>query len=209
MKLLPLILLAPMLAHAVTFEMGVGVAHTNDMGDGVWVQHGVSQHAEALNTPAYLTGLTGDLGTHFAWHADYVYLGTISASCVCVGDEHYNPHTHIAAVRGSIPFNGQGHTQGVMLTLEPHFTYAGLRFGVEAGPWVYWSTWHESRLDPQYPDQTDLSHVTRPQLGAVAGVSVGAHDWRIAYRYFYQRQQWNPFPALQTGAHMLTFEKKW
>jgi hypothetical protein len=208
MKPLLLLLLAPALAHAVTFEVGSGLAHTKDIGDGVWQQQGVAVDHERLNSPAFVAGVTGDFTSYLSWHADYVYSGTITASCLCVGDEHYNAHTHVASAKGSIPFNGFGHTQGVMLTLEPHFDYRGIRFGMEAGPWVYWATWHESRNDPQFPDQVDMGHVTRPQIGAVAGLSIGVGDSRIVYRYFYQRQQWNPFPALQGGMHMITFEKR-
>lgn len=210
MKLLPLLLLAPALAHAswFEFEAGVGVAHSRDAGDGVWQQQGVAVNHESLNSPAMLGGITGDIGEHLSWHADYVYTGEIAASCLCVADSHYNSHTHTASAPGTIPFNGHGHTQGVMLTLEPHTTWHGLRFGFEAGPWIYWTTWKESRNDPQYSTEIDMSHITRPQLGAVAGLSVGEKDWKVSYRYFYQRQQWNPYPALQQGIHMVTFERK-
>lgn len=207
MKLLTLLLLAPSLAGAVTLEAGVGIAHSVDIGDGVWQQQGVEHSTERLNSPALLVGITGRVIEHLDWHADYVYAGEISASCLCVDDAHYNPRTHVASAQGTIPFNGHGHTQGVMLTLEPHTTWRGFRFGFEAGPWLYWSTWHESRNDPVYPTEIDMSHITRPQLGAVAGVSIGQRDWKISYRYFYQRQQWNPFPALQQGTHLVTFEK--
>jgi hypothetical protein len=211
MKLLPLILLAPALAHAswFDFEAGIGATQSKGMGDGVWVQQGAPGNREQLRTPAYLAGLTGELTEHLAWHADYVYFGALGASVNGVPDNNYNPHTHqVHDFTGRYsPFNGQGHTQGVMLTLEPHTTYRGVRFGVEAGPFLYWATWHESlyALDNQWHD---LSHRTVPQLGAVAGVSVGAKDWKVSYRYFYQKQKWNPYPGMVTGTHMLMLERK-
>lgn len=211
MRAFLLLLLAPALAHAswFDFEAGVGAAHSTDVGDGVWVQQGSPGNHEKLNTPAYLVGITGDITDHLAWHADYVYLGGLSAGVKGVPDENYNPRTHqiVGTPTHYGVFNGQGHTQGVMLTLEPHLTYHGLRFGVEAGPFLYWATWHET-LDGLDGNHYNLSHKTVPQLGGVAGVSVGAGDWRIAYRYFYQRQKWNSYPALQTGAHMITLEKR-
>lgn len=209
MKLLPLLLLAPAFAHAswFDFEAGLGASHSRDVGDGVWQQQGVLQNHEQLNAPAYVLGITGDITPHLAWHADYMYSGDIKASCLCVGDEHYNSHTHTASAPGTIPFNGHGHTQGVFFTLEPNYTFSnGVRVGFEAGPVLYWATWHETRFDPQYPNETNLSHRTQLGLGGVAGLSAGRGNWRVAYRYFYMRQQWNPFPALQRGVHMVTYE---
>jgi hypothetical protein len=212
MKLLPLLFLLPALAHAswFDFEAGIGVSQSKGMGDGVWVQQGAPGNREQLRSPAYLAGITGDLTDHLAWHADYVYFGGLSASVDGVPDANYDPHAHrmIGNLPRYSPFNGQGHTQGVMLTLEPHTALHGVRFGAEAGPFLYWATWHESlyALDNQWHD---LSHKTVPQLGAVAGVSVGANGWKVAYRYFYQKQKWNPYPGMVTGTHMLTFEKRW
>lgn len=211
MKLLPLLLLAPALAHAswFDFEAGIGAGHSKDMGDGVWVQQGAPGNRERVNTPAYLVGVTGDITDHVAWHADYVYFGGLRASVDGVPDENYNPHKHlVTGFSGRYsPFNGQGHTQGIILTLEPHTTFHGVRFGAEAGPFIYWATWHESlyALDNRWHD---LSHRTVPQLGAVAGVSIGWKDTKIAYRYFYQRQSWNPYPGIVTGTHMLTLERR-
>lgn len=212
MKLLPLLLLAPALAHAswFDFEAGIGVARSKGMGDGVWVQRGVPGSHEQLRTPTYLAGVTGDLTEHLAWHADYVYFGGLSAGVRGVPDENYNPRTHqvVGTPTHYGVFNGQGHTQGVMLTIEPHVTYRGLRFGAEAGPFLYWATWHES-LDGLDGNHYNLSHKTVPQVGAVAGVSVGAADWKVAYRYFYQRASGNPYPGMVTGTHMLMLEKRW
>lgn len=212
MKLLPLIFLLPALAHAGSwfeFEAGIGATHSKDMGDGIWVQQGAPGNRERMRTPAYVAGITGDITPHLAWHVDYVYFGTLSASVNGVPDDNYNPHTHrVTGFSGRYsPFNGQGHTQGVMVTLEPHTTWHGVRFGIEAGPFIYRATWHESlyALDNQWHD---LSHRTVTQLGAVAGVSIGAKDWKIAYRYFYQKQKWNPYPGIVTGTHMLTLERK-
>lgn len=208
-RLLPLLLLAPVLAHAswFDFEAGIGAARAIDIGDGVWQQQGVAHSHESLVSPAFVAGLTGDFTDHLAWHVDYMYAGEINANCLCVGDENYNQHTHVAAVPGSIPFNGHGHTQGVFATLEPNYTFRnGIRVGFEAGPFLYWNTWHESRLDPQYPTDNNLSHRTQLGVGGVAGFSAGRGNWKVAYRYFYMRQQWNPYPSLSRGIHTVTFE---
>src|ERR1700694_4778167 len=149
MKFLPLLLLIPLAAHAWQFEAGVGASYSKDMGDGTWVQQGAPNNHEQLRAPAYLLGVTGDITHHLAWHADYAYSSTITAGCTCTADDaHYNPHTHQIVGNPTRwgAFNGQGHTQGVMLTLEPNYTYRGVRFGAEAGPWEYWNRWHEKAI---------------------------------------------------------------
>ena len=131
--LLALLLCVPLLAHAGSwfeFEAGIGVGRSSDMGDGIWIQKGAPDNRERLTTPAYLAGLTGDIGSHLSWHADYVYFGTLRASVNGVPDANYNPVTHKVHdfTNRYSPFNGQGHTQGIALTLEPHTDYSGWRF---------------------------------------------------------------------------------
>jgi hypothetical protein len=205
---------APLLAHAGSwfdFEAGIGVARSSDMGDGIWIQKGAPDNRERLTTPAYLAGLTGDIGSHLSWHADYVYFGTLRASVNGVPDANYNPVTHqVHDFTGRYsPFNGQGHTQGVALTLEPHIDYSGWRFGIEAGPWFYWATWHESLYDlANHWD--NLSHKTHMQIGYTAGASVSYRSVSLSYRYYSASPSWtNGAPGLVTGTHMLVLEKKW
>lgn len=211
MKLLPFLLLAPALAHAswFNFEAGVGIAHSNDMGDGIWTQRGVPNNHEKLNAPAFVLGITGNLAPHLDWHADYIYAGTTTARCTCTADDaNYNPRTHQVVGNPTRwgQFSGQGHNQGFALTLEPNYTYRNVRFGVEAGPWIYWNTWHETAIADY--GTVNASHKTVAQIGAVAGASIGYKDFSLKYRYFYQKQQWNPYPGLVTSTHMLTIEKK-
>jgi len=200
---------APLAALAgPTLELGYGYAYTKDMGDGTWYQEGVP-HAETLKTRAFLAGLTDTVYTNGAfdvrYHLDYVYFGTQRASCLCVGDNEYNPKTHTASVPGYIPFEGSGHVQGVALTFEPGYTWRGLRFAAEAGPWVFWDTWHVQRVDPAYPGNNDLSHRTRAQIGWVAGLRIESGNTSISYRYYNEPQQWNPYPGIANGTHMLTY----
>lgn len=207
-----LIALLPSIAQAESwfqFEAGLGVAKSIDMGDGIWIQKGAPNNRERLTTPAFLAGFTGDITDHLAWHADYVYFGTVSASVDGVPDDDYDPQTHRVThvpPRYS-PFNGQGHTQGVALTLEPYITYGGWRFGVEAGAWLHWETWHESlyALDNQWHD---LSHKTEMRVSFVGGASISRNDFSLSYRYYKSAGDGNPYPGLVTGTHMLMFTKK-
>lgn len=189
------------------FEAGIGGQISSDMGDGTWRQDGVAYSHERTYSPAVLAGFTGDYG-NWQWHVDYVWFGQINASCVCVPDSAYNPHMHIASESGYIPFKGFGHTQGVAMTLGYGITRNGWRYGIEAGPWIYWATWHESRIDPEYPGNNDLSHATVPQLGWVAGARIERGLYSLSYRYYSAEQRWNPYPGMVTGTHMLMFSRK-
>jgi hypothetical protein len=211
-KLLALLLALPLTANAGTwfeFEAGIGASHSKDMGDGTWIQEGAPNNHETLNAPVYLGGLTGDIGNHLSWHADYVYFGGLSASVDGVPDANYNSHTH--QVFGTFPryspFAGQGHTQGVALTIEPNFTWRGWRFGAEVGPWIYRATWHESlyNLTGQWQN---LSHKTTTQLGYTAGVNVSRGSLTVSYRYYSAKGNFNPYPGLVTGTHVLMIEKR-
>lgn len=200
-------------AHAqdwFQFEAGIGASRIADMGDGTWIQEGAPNNKERTTTPAVMAGFTGELYQRGAWdvryHADYLYVGTFSASVDGVPDAQYNPVTHkvhdMPEGERYSPFNGQGHLQGVPLTLDVGYTYRGWRVGAEAGAWVYWQTWHESlyNLDGQWQD---LSHKTVPQVGYVVGANVSRGNLSLSYRYYNVSQKWNPYPGLATGAHVL------
>lgn len=202
--------LAAPVAHAESwfqFEAGLGGQFSADMGDGVWRQDGVAHSTERMYSPALLAGFTGNYG-NWQWHVDYVWFGQMSASCVCVPDSAYNNKTHVASEPGYIPFNGFGHTQGVAATIGYGITRNGWRYGVEAGPWIYWATWHESRIDPEYPNENNLWHPTVPQLGWVAGARIERDGYSLSYRYYSASQRWNPYPAMVTGTHMFMLSKQ-
>jgi hypothetical protein len=139
------------------------------------------------------------------YHADYAYIGEYKASVLGVPDDQYDPRAHqIVNYQGErfSPFSGHGHVQGVPLTLDVGYTTHGWRFGAEAGPWLYWQTWHETLYDLGN-QWDDLSHHTSAQVGFVAGASVERGHLALSYRYYQISQKWNPNPGLATGAHML------
>lgn len=199
-------------AHAEDFlhaEIGLGFGVANDMGNGTWIQDGLPDNREKLTFPALQVGLTGTIYQHGAWdlryHASYVYLGEQSASVKGVPDDQYNPRTHqvdMPAGERLSPFNGHGHVQGIPLTIDVGYNYRNWRLGVEAGAWAYWQTWHESlyNLDNQWQD---LSHRTVMQIGYVVGASVERGPFSLSYRYYGMKANWNPYPGLATGAHVV------
>ena len=200
-------------AHAqdwFQFEAGIGASHISDLGDGTWIQEGARSNHEEKNTVAIMGGLTGPIYTHGAvdvrWHADYVYLGSYSASVLGVPDNQYNATTHsivnYAGERFS-PFNGQGHTQGVPLTLDIGYTYRGWRIGAEAGMWAYVQTWHES-LYTLGDEWVNMRSPGKVQLGYVVGASVARGPLAISYRYYQIREDWsNGTPGLARAAQVI------
>lgn len=195
---------ASLSVHAESFfqvEAGLGAAHTKDVGDGTWIQYQMP-HEEKLNSPVYVVGVTGPVFVKgvfsLRYHIDYTYIGNITAGCVCVSDADYSNHHYASETHR---FSGFGHIQGVSFTLEPGYEWHGFRFAVEAGPWIFWETWHEYNDTPWGPDH--LSHKATPQLGWVAGASVSRGPFTLAYRYYNEPQKWNPYPGIQGGTHML------
>lgn len=210
-----LAILAAHSAHAQSwfqFEAGIGVARIADMGDGTWIQQGAPNNHEQKTTPAFLVGVTGPIYARGAldvrWHAGYVYLGEFSASVDGVPDAYYDSVRHqvLPAWRDTgarySPFSGHGHLQGVPVTLDVGYTWRGWRIGAEAGPWLYWQTWHESlyALDNEWHD---LSHKTHAQVGYVVGASATRGNLGVSYRYYGVRPSWNPYPGIATGTHVL------
>jgi hypothetical protein len=192
-------------------EAGIGASHVSDMGDGTWIQEGAKNNQEHLNSPALMAGFTGKLyqrgNVDVRYHSDYVYLGTYTASVDGVPDANYNPVTHtvhnMPAGERYSPFNGQGHTQGVPLTLDVGYTWRGFRFGVEGGAWVYWQTWHESLYDLGN-NWDHFKHDPKAQFGYVAGANVSRGNLSLSYRYYQIRPDWSTgTPGLATGAQVL------
>ena len=203
MKILAALLLAvPIAAHAGSFfqfEAGLGASFASD-ADGIWTQHNVADNHERLNTLAYTAGVTGELyeksNVSVRYHADYVYMGTQSASCMCVSDADYAAHNYSGP---ALAFTGSGHIQGVALTLEPGYTYHGTRFAAEAGPFIMWETWSED---------TQGLHIyspSGPRLAYVVGARVERGNFSLSYRYFthFQKNSYQ-YPGLVRSMHTLS-----
>jgi hypothetical protein len=193
------------------FEAGIGASHISDMGDGTWIQEGAPNNREKQNTPALMAGFTGSIYKHesfdLRWHADYVYIGTYTASVDGVPDDNYNPRTHqvhnLSPGTRYSPFNGMGHTQGIPVTLDLGYTWHGFRFAVEGGMWAYRQTWHESLYDLGN-QWVHFQHDPKTQFGYVAGARIERDNFSLSYRYYQIKADWSKgTPGLATGAHVL------
>jgi len=191
MKPLLLLLALPVAAHASWFEYEAGAGLTSyETEDGRWYQQRM-QHDLTTISPEYSVGITGALVSRGAWgvdwHADYVNLGRASSSCQCdTSDSDYAAHN----TRRTALFTGTGRAMGVSLTVEPYRWYAGLRYGFEAGAYVYRSTWSEQvqgwTVSDAPPQNLSLS-ATGWHVAPVVGVSVGDGKWSVNYRHYFMR----------------------
>jgi hypothetical protein len=215
MKLLPAILLALCTtSHAQSFfqmEAGVGVTHYQTE-NGRWYQNGMPDNKVTSTAPAISLGVTGPVVSRGAWgvdwHADYVNLGRAAASCQCdTNDADYIAHT----TKHTAFYSGSGRAQGVALTVGPYRYYAGLRWGVEAGAYVYHSSWSESVAGWTVggpPVNLSLSE-SRWNVAPVAGLSVGDGKWAVSYRHYFMRyRKAEMVPPLWNDADVLMFTRR-
>jgi hypothetical protein len=209
-RLLPLILALPAIAHAWDFEVGAGVAQYVPMPNGFWYQKGLPYEMH-LTAPALQVGVAANLLPHLDIHLDYVYLGQVSSDAIGTTDDNYS-----AAKQGCIGpctkksrFIGHGDVHGVKLSLEPHYTWRGIRFGVEAGIFAYKPAWHETMIDrlavDGYRDGQvyDMSHNARIQTSPMFGASIGYHNVELSYQWFKTRARGDEWDALYRATHVL------
>lgn len=198
-------------------EAGLGAAAYSRGPDGLWIQDGF-EHKLHLTAPAVEVGLTGDLyqARHWglSWHVDWVWLGTIKSQGLATpSDANYNPVTK--GCNGPCwplaNYMGSGHDQGFLLTLEPHLDYGRWRFGIEAGPYVYRSTWTEDvtgwvSSPNAAPVNQHVMNRAQWRLGSVFGASVGYGNLSLGYQFFRNCtpvSRDNPFPPIWRSTHLL------
>lgn len=207
-------------AYAESFfqiEAGIGGSAYQRGPDGLWIQDGF-EHDLHLTAPAIEAGLTGNIYQAsrwgVSWHADYVWLATVHTQGLATpSDANYNLQTK--SCNGSCwpmaNYLGSGHNSGFILTLEPHYDYAGWRFGVEAGPYLFKNTWSVDvqgwRSTPDAaPENIHVENKAQWKLGYVVGASVGYKNFRLNYQYFANKEgvtASNPYPPVWSGTHVL------
>ena len=184
-----LALIVPLYAHAWSFESGVGVT-SFETEDGRWYQQ-LQPHSLSTVSPEYSVGVTGSLLTRGTWgvdwHADYVNLGRASSSCQCdTSDENYAAHD----TQHTALFSGAGRAQGFAAMIEPYRWYGGVRVAVEAGAFVYHSSWNETvkgwTVNDAPPQDLSLSQ-SGWHVAPVVGLSIGGAVWSVNYRHYFMR----------------------
>ena len=201
-------------AHAWNLELGAGPTRFDTHGNGTWYQVGFP-HTLKLTSWGALLGVADDVTPHWAVHIDAVYLGSVHTDAIATPvDSNYNPQTHtcngpcVARSR----FVGDGNLWGISVTAEPHLTWRGLSWAVEAGPFVGFPRWgvtvHDWVPGPGAEPRTiHVDNHSRVLLGAVVGASVGHGPWRLGARYYFDQTQHSPYPAIwrHTASLMLLY----
>ena len=166
------------IAHAASIEVGAGVAQSSTQGDGIWYQEGFP-HTLKLRSPAFLIGVTGDLTLHLAWHVDAVSLGSYSVdSWDTPNDANYSGSGYRGNPLPLAHYMGSGSVYGVAATLQAH-TQGKWQFGMQAGPFLYRSTWKLAVPD-WYPSAETAPGVFA-QTGPVSPIHVSQAQWALGY----------------------------
>ncbi|MBB5444663.1 MULTISPECIES: hypothetical protein [unclassified Paraburkholderia] len=205
-------------AHAeqswFAFEAGIGGSAYAQAADGLWLQEGFP-HTVKLTAPAIEAGITGDLyqTSHWgiAYHVDYAWLGAIHSDGHATSDANYNLATKTERVAMPLAnFSGSGHDMGFLATIEPHYDYAGWRFGIEGGPYFHKPTWtvdatNQVNYIGQAPYHTHFVDDEGWHLGYVLGASVAYKRFSLRYQYFANGSKTgNPIPVIWTHTHVVT-----
>lgn len=207
--------LLPCVASAVTVEIGAGAARYEARGNMMWYQEGLP-HSLDLNAPALEIGLTGNVIERgrwgLDWHAGYAYMGNVHSDAIATPDDRNYSKATKSCVGECIAhsrFVGNGHVQGLKLTLEPTYTYNGIRFGIEAGAYVYRPTWNVTVYNwvPAKGAEPQTIHANGSRsigVSPVAGASVGFKNFSVSYLHYFNTGSGAPFHSLWKGMDTIT-----
>lgn len=171
------IFLLPISAHAAALEIGIGMAQSQDRGNGTWYQNGFP-HTLGLRSPVAEIGLHGDFMPWLAWHTDLVDLGRYSVNSLDTPDANYSATSQTHCNGACLPlahYSGSGSIYGLSATLEAHTT-GSWQIGIEAGPLLYHHTWALSVPD-WYPSTETSPGVF--SAGPVSPVSTSDSGWAL------------------------------
>jgi hypothetical protein len=196
------------------FEAATGESFFQTQGDNTWYQARFP-HTLNLLFGAFEVGFTGPITPWLSWHADYAYLGHPSSDATATpSDLNYNPKSVTGCNGQCWPmsrFIGHGNLNGIILSMEPHYDIGHWRFGVEAGPMLYFPTWSETVYNwrpaiDSAPSTIRVHNDTGMRLGAMAGASIGYKRVSIVYQYFWDKSpatSHNPYPPIWKGTHVI------
>jgi hypothetical protein len=202
------LMLFPLAAHALDIEVGAGMAKYETRGDMMWYQEGL-QHKLDLKAPAFEVGLADNFyqrgGFGLDWHAGYVYLGNVHSDAYATADQNYSRFTKscIGACWYKNRFVGNGHSQGIKLTLEPNYTYMGWRVGFEAGLFAYVRTWDVN----VYTEQGQTLNTTsdrKVRVAPVVGFNVGRGGFSVALLHYFNKTYGDPMYSLWSSTTTVT-----
>lgn len=213
-------------ANAVDIEVAVGAARYNTVGDGFWYQEGFP-HRLNLTGAAAQIGLTGEITSWLDWGVGYAWLGRTNSTALAVPDASDYPDKiggYDLATKGCYggpsacgpkrQFSGSGSVQGFYATLRPHVDFNGWRFGIEAGPFLYYARWNMTAINvdngPRWLYIEDMSMRPKWAIGSVIGVSISRGPLTLQYQRFFDRppsdEPNKDYPALWRHTDMLSLK---
>ncbi|WP_143810996.1 hypothetical protein [Paraburkholderia piptadeniae] len=162
-----------------------------------------------------------------AMHLAYLNFGRASVRSLAApdgGDGYYGPNGHdgyysptahscVGPCGPLRSFVSGGTMQAVALTVEPFWTYRKWRFGIEAGPTVFRSTYDATATaisDSQWWNAGQVEtfhHTPKWEAGALVGAAVSYGAVSLRYNYIFAKTHtYNAMnvPPGWSGAHMLT-----
>lgn len=185
-------------------EIGLGYSYAITNGDGTWYQKKFP-HSMKRSRPVMLVGAYSEITPYINIHMDFVDLGNYSVdSQDTPSDANYNPKSPTGCNGACLPmahYMGSGNIYGFQFPLEIH-TNGNWKFGLEAGPFVYHSSWTVS-VPNWYPSvQTSpttwttgpITPVYRSNsnwfVGDMFGVSVEHDTYKVSLNYYYDGHGW-------------------
>jgi hypothetical protein len=215
-----------------SLEAGVGASHYSGTVDDLWWQQGMP-HDLHLSAPAWRVGVQFNAVNYqpeswvpgVALHLVYLNAAQASMRSIAAPDEdpnvynnvnggYYNTATH-SCDKYCGPernFVSGGRLQAFALTIEPFWERGKWRFGIEAGPALFRSTWDATATSltdtpwwgPAGSVET-FHHTPKWEVGAVVGASVGYGPWSLRYNYILAKSKNDStVPPGFNGVHMLT-----
>lgn len=203
-------LVLPVTAHAVDVEVAAGVAQYVPMHNGYWYQKGLPYELH-LTAPALQVGLVQPVTEHLDLHLDYVYLGQARSDAIGTTDDNYDAvhQSCIGPCTKKSRFIGHGDAHGIKLSVEPHFMWRGIRFGVEAGIFAFKPSWYVTMIDRLATDGYrdgqvyDMSHDQRIQKTPMFGASIGYKNVELSYQWFKTQSHGDQIDALYRATHVI------
>lgn len=138
MKIIYLLLLLPLMANAVDFDVSIGQTMWTPSDNGTWWQQPFKREWPDHAT-SYSIGVSDEISPWLRWNAGYSNLGTINSYGQAVGDDVYGATNNCTT--GACPppddWYGNGTVDGVYFTLSPQVTYNDIIYSAEIGVWNY------------------------------------------------------------------------
>lgn len=164
--------------QAANLEVGVGASYATSSANGTWWQKGFP-YKLGLTSPAFMIGATGSLSPNLDWHLDALYLGHFTSdSWDTPNDANYNASSPTHCNGACLPlvhYVGSGDIFAFAPTLDLHTT-GDWKFGVRAGPMVFYQRWSMS-VPNWYPStQTSPGNYS---VGPITPLSSHDHDWWV------------------------------